>query len=168
MSTEKINETKERIINWLKEEAYSPEETVDPNAFFNIVAKVGNMVCNIAQNVRKRDSIIVGTNLLISSDQLILLKEMSVTKRKEFFWDLRMSLLKNAELGNFEIKPNPPDNISAVFISSKQIFYEDLTKGSLFSAIQAVFRATLMVIWMIQQYAGVTVAKKDHKVPYSA
>ena len=167
MSSERSKETKEKIIAWLKEEAYSPEETSDPNAYFNILAKIGGMGCNVVQNVKSVDSFIVGTNLVLVPEQLDLLKGMGSEKRKAFFWDLRMSLLKNSELGDFQIKPTPPNDTQSVFISSRKIFYDGLTKGTLEEAIHAVIKAVIMVNWMLQQYAGIITPHTYQKPSYS-
>jgi hypothetical protein len=167
MSSERIKETKERILTWLKEEAFSPEEKVDPQAYFNISSKIGNLGCNISQDVQHIDSFFVAANIVLLEEQLVLLREMDDKKRKEFFWDLRMSLLRNNEIGDFQIKPNPPEDTQAVFISSKRVYYDDLTKGRLIDAIHVVLRACIMVVWMLQQYAGITTPKKDQKTPYS-
>lgn len=167
MSTENIKETKEKIVNWLKEEACSPEEKPDPNTYFNISVKFGKLGCFIVQPVQKRDSLIVAVRLPIPSEQITLLKELNAEKKKDFFWDLRLSLLKNNELGDFKIEADSPEDIKAVVITSRPIFYEDLTKGRLISAIFAVTRAKLMVIWLPQKYAGIIPSKKDQKLPYS-
>jgi len=71
-----------------------------------------------------------------------------------------MSLLKNNELGNFEIEPNPPQDIRNVGISSRTLFYDDLTKSRLTGAIMTVLRAGLMVVCLLEQFAGVTTWKK--------
>jgi hypothetical protein len=154
-------------LTWLKEEAFLPEEEVDPQAYFNISSRIGNMGCNIVQDTHHIDSFFVGANLVLDKEQLALLREMGDKKRQGFFWDLRMSLLKNNEIGDFQIKPNPPEDTQSVFISSKRVYYDDLTKGRLINAINVVLRACMMVIWMLQQYAGIITPKKDQKTPYS-
>ena len=168
MSTENVMKTKEKIMSWLKEEACSPEEKSDPNAYFNISVKVGNLGCHVIQPVQKIDSIIAVLRLSLPPEQLALLKGMDLEKKKALFWDLRLSLLNNSELLDFGIEADSPEDIKAVSISSKPVFYEELTKPKLFSAIYAVTRATLIVIWTIQKYAGIIPSKKDQKVPYSS
>ena len=48
----KIKENREKILFWLKEEALSPEEIVDPNAYFNFVIKLGDIRLNVIQPSR--------------------------------------------------------------------------------------------------------------------
>ena len=148
---------KEKILKWLKEENLSPKEIPDPNAYFNFGISVGGHPFHVIQNVRSIDSIFVGANLVFTPEQLSMLKDnMNKNKRQEYFWDLRMALLINNNLGDFQIKPNPPNEIREVFVSSKRIFYEALTKSTLIHAISSVFRATMMVIWMLERKAGVS------------
>ena len=84
---------------------------------------------------------------MFTEEQLKLLKDMDEKKRQEFFWELRLALLKNNELGYFQIKPNPPHDIREVFISSRRLYYDGLTKDRLMTTIKAIF----MVIWMLEQ-----------------
>ena len=58
--------------------------------------------------------------------------------------------------------------IKAVTLASRPIFYDELTKSKLFAAIYAVSRATLMVMMMLQKYAGKIPSQKDQKLQYSS
>jgi len=158
---EKVKEIKEKVLAWLKEEAFSPEDVADPNAFFNFNIKVAGSPLHVVQSVRNIDSVFVGANLVLTPAQLDLLKNnMDKKKRQEFFWDLRLALVKNNQLGDFEIKPNPPDDIREVFISSKRIFYDALTKDRLIDSISSVYKSVMTTIWMLERYAGVAPQKK--------
>jgi hypothetical protein len=168
MSTDKIMLIKEKIIGWLKEEACSPVEQTDPNAYFNIAIKVGRMGCQVVQPVRKMDSLMTVVRLPLPPEMLQLVKSMEPEKKTALFWDLRLSILKNSELLEFKIESDSPEDIKAVALASRPIFYEELTKSKLFSAIYAVTRATLMVMLMLQKYAGKIPSKKDQKLPYSS
>jgi hypothetical protein len=170
LSSERVKETKEKVLNWLKEEAFSPQEISDSQAYFNIGIMVSGSPFHVVQNVHNIDSIFVGANLVLTEDQLKLVKDMNAEKRQGFFWDLRLALLENSELGEFQIKPNPPDDFKEVFIASRRIFYDALTKDRLISAISSVYRAVMMVIWMLERYAGVVTPKMkkgNQKVQYS-
>lgn len=106
----------------------------------------------------------------MTEEQLKLLRDMNVKKRQEFFWDLRLALLGNSELGDFQIKPNPPDDFRELFVASKRIFYDALTKDRLVSAISSVFKAVMMVIWMLERYAGIVTPKMkkgNQRIQYS-
>lgn len=170
MSSERVKETKEKVLNWLKEEAFSPQEVSDSQAYFNIGITVSGLAFHVVQSVRNIDSIFVGGNLVLTEEQLKLLRDMNVKKRQEFFWDLRLALLGNSELGDFQIKPNPPDDFRELFVASKRIFYDALTKDRLVSAISGVFKAVMMVIWMLERYAGIVTPKMkkgNQRIQYS-
>ena len=167
MSSSRINETKEKIINWLKEEGYFPLERANPHTRIYISVRASGWECDIIQYVEHIDKLFVVTNVVLLEEQVGFLRKMTDEKKNAFFCELRMSLLKNNELGNFEIEPNPPQDIRNVGISSRTIFYDDLTKSRLIGAIMTVLRAGLMVVWMLEQFAGVTKPKRDQKSPYS-
>ena len=159
---EMIGATKQKILTWLREEAFSPEEMPDPNAHFNFGIKVAGSPLHVVQKVHTVDSIFVGANLVLTPDQLDLLGEsMDGKKRQEFFWDLRLALLSNSELGDFQVKPNPPHDVREVFITSRRVFYDALTKDRLILAIQTVYKAVMMVVWMLERYAGKITPKES-------
>ncbi len=167
--SERIREVGEKVLNWLEEEGLSPEEVNDPDAHFNFNVNVAGHPFVVVQNLLSLDSVFVGANLVFTSDQLTLLeKKMNKKKREEYFWDLRMVLLENGELGDFEIKPNPPDDVREVTICSKRIFYNTLTKDTLIHAIHNVYKAALMVIWMLERHAGAPAPKEKQRSLYLA
>lgn len=167
--SETVRKVREKVLNWLKEEALSPEEVSDPNAYFNFGIKVGGSPLHVVQNVRNLDSILVGGRLVLNQPQLDLLKnKMDKKKRQEFFWDLRLALLTNNELGDFRIEPKPPEDVQSVFVSSERIFYDALTKDRLIHAIHSVYKAIMMVIWMLERYAGAPTPKGKKTSPYVA
>jgi len=166
--SEKIKEIKEKVLTWLKEQAFSPQEMPDANAYFNFGIKVAGHPLHVVQDVRSLDSVFAGANLVLTTPQLSLLKNMDKQKRQEYFWDLRLTLLGNTELGDFEIKPNPPDDVREVFISSKRIFYDALTKDRLINAIGGVYKAVMMIIWMLERYAGAPTPKEKESSPNAA
>jgi len=167
--SERIREVGEKILNWLEEEGLSPEEVDDSNAHFNFNVKVAGRPFAIVQNLLSLDSVFVVANLVFTSNQLTLLeKKMNNKERKEYFWDLRLALLRNSELGDFEIKPNPPDDVREVSICSKRIFYNVLTKDTLIHAIHSVHKAVMMVIWMLERHAGAPAPKEKMRSLYLA
>lgn len=167
MPSEETIKVKQKIIDWLKEEACSPVEETDPNAFFNITAKVGKLGCQIVQPVNKTDSFIVAGRVVLPPEMLEIIKSMNSEKKTALFWDLRLSLVSNSELLDFQIESDTQEDIKAIGMSSRPIFYDSFTKERLFSAMFGVTRAVLMMMWMIQKHAGKLPPRKDQKVPYS-
>jgi hypothetical protein len=162
-----IQVVKSKIIGWLKEEACSPEERNDPNAFFNIGAKIGNFSCNIVQSVQKQDSFAIATNLILAKEQIVMLQEMTPEKRQKYFFDLRIVLASNNELGEFAIKPQPPERIETIFVTSKPIYYDGLTKDRFMNSIFPVLKAIMISVMLLEQHAGKIPIKKDGSTKYS-
>ena len=163
MVNEKINETKQKILDWLKEEAFSAEEKADPNAFFNIQATRNNMVVNIIQAIPHNDSFFIVANIITAEEEQTFLKGMGSQKRLDFIWDLQMNLLKNNELGDFAFKPKAPEEIQIITITSRAIYYDELTKAKLHFIIHVVIKSMVMTMWMLQKYAGIALPKINQK-----
>jgi hypothetical protein len=163
MPNEEIKITKQKIVDWLKEEGFSAEEKTDPKAYFNILTLKGGLGCNIVQDAPHNDSFFIAANIILANEQQALLKKISPQKKEDFVWDLQVNLLKNNELGDFAIKPKPPEDIQAIFISSRRIYYDEFTKGKLLSSINVIMRTMIMTIWMLQRYAGVSIPKMEEK-----
>lgn len=160
MSKTSIEVIKKKIIDWLNAEKFRHEEVSDQNAYFNIVVYVSNLGFNTIQRRDREDSIFIGTNLNFTPQQITLLKEMNTPKKQSYFWTLRMRLLNSPTLASFEIRPNPPEEVRTVFISSKPIFYDGLSKGKLFSILFDVHKAVIMTIWLLEQISGATTSSQ--------
>ena len=148
---EEIKEVKKKVLTWFREERFSHEEILDPNTHFNFGIKVSGSTLHVVQSVQNSDSIFVAANLILNPMQLDLLNKMSKNKRRKFFWNLRLALVSNKSVLEFLIKPNPPEDIREIFISSKRIFYDALTKDRLLSIIYDVYKAIIMTVWILEQ-----------------
>ena len=47
----------------------------------------------------------------------------------DFVRPLNMDFIKNNEIHDFSILPKPPEDIQNIFVSTRQIYYDELTKG---------------------------------------
>jgi hypothetical protein len=84
------------------------------------------------------------------------------------FGDLSLELLKNEEIGDFDIKPDPPNNVSEVLIQSKPIFYDGVTKDRLMNTIYSLFKIMIMIPCLIAKYAIPSEAPEaSEEPPYS-
>lgn len=152
----KIKETKDRVLFWLKEESLSPEEIIDPNGYFNFVITSGDLKLNVIQNSRHIDSLFIGTKWTLGKEQLDLHKNiMDDAKRIALFWDLQFMLLNDNLLGDYQINPNPPHDFLELFVSSKPIFYDSLTKQTLMHAVFAVHKAMMRAVLLLEKHGGV-------------
>jgi len=146
---------KKKIMIMLNEEGFEFKEIGDPNTHFNLIITAGGLPYNIFQNVSKRDSVFIAGSVKLSSDQIILYSKMEQSQKKEFFGNLRISLLTRPSLGDFKIKTKPPEYIEEVFLSSKPIFHTELEKETLFSTLFEIHKCSMMVTWMFEETVGV-------------
>ena len=147
---DKIKRVKDEIGRWLREENLSPSEVLDPQALFNFHIQPGNL--NVVQMVDWRDSIVVGTNVLLGPLSAKI-NQLDRERKQEFFWALSVELLKNDAIGDFDIKPDPPANVREVLLKSKPIFYDGLTKDRLMNTIYSMNKIMIMIPCLIAKYA---------------
>ncbi|MBE0516375.1 MAG: DUF2299 family protein [Methanophagales archaeon] len=149
---EEIRSVKDKIGSWLREENIFPREALDPQAHFNFYIQLGNLNVNVVQKVDWRDSIVLGTTVFLGplSGKI---DQLNQEKKQGFFWDLSLELLKNEEIGDFDIKPDPPDTVSEVLIQSKPIFYDGLTKDRLMNSIYSLVKIMILIPCLIAKYA---------------
>ena len=76
-------------------------------------------------------------------------------------------MIRNNELGDFGIRPSPPNDIREVFISSKPIYYDEISKSRLMSAIRVVYRTANEVVWLLEMNAGANAPKEYRPDFYS-
>jgi hypothetical protein len=170
LSNDRIKEIKEKVLNWLKEEGYSPQENNDPKAHYNISIKVGSMGlgCSIIHDIRFPDNLFVAVNIRLPEEKITFYKNMTAQKKNDFLWDLRMTLVKETELGSFETKFGSSFELQSIFLTSKRVYYDELTKGRLISTIVATTRITTMVAWMVEKAEGIMLARNaNQKLSYS-
>lgn len=164
---EKIKLVRDKIGRWLREENIFPREALDPEAHFNFYIQQSNLNVNIVQKVEWQDSIVVGTNVLLGPLSSKI-DQLDHEKKQEFFWDLSLELLKNGEIGDFNITPDPPDKVREVLIKSKPIFYDGLTKDRLMNTIYAMFKTMIMIPCLIAKHTIPREAPEEpQEPPYS-
>jgi hypothetical protein len=159
--------TKAKIIRWLKEEGFEAKELKGKHTYFNLITKMGGDPYNIFQSRNKKDSVIVSCKLRLTSEQKSLFAKMDKSDRRSFIWDLKMALLTRSSVGDFRILPKAPLSMEAVFISSKPLYYDGLTKTALFSTLFDIHKNAMMVQWMLEETSGATVPTKDVQSMYA-
>jgi hypothetical protein len=73
----------------------------------------------------------------------------------DFVWALNMDFIINNELGDFAIQPKPPEDIRSVFVSTRQLYYDELTKGKFMVSVHVLLKVTVLIMWMLQKLLGV-------------
>lgn len=140
------------IRKWLLEGGYKIQLINDPHAHFNILAedKDGKKV-NIAQSKGKDDVIGINTAALLLDSQKEELNNMDENERSKILWQIRLSLI-NKNVG-FSPIGLPLDFIKV----SQVIYYDGLTKDNFMQRLLLVYRALLLVMWMVERSLGVEV-----------
>ncbi|RZN42943.1 MAG: DUF2299 domain-containing protein [Methanophagales archaeon ANME-1-THS] len=161
---ERIKLVKDKIGRWLREENIFPQEALDPQAQFNFYVQHGTLNVNIVQKVDWHDSIVVGTHVILGPLSSKI-DQLDYEKKQEFFWDLSLELLKNGDIGDFDITPDPPDNVREVLIKSRPIFYDGLTKDRLMNTMYAMFKAMIMIPCLIAKYTILPEVPEALEVP---
>ena len=154
MSLSNIDIVKGKIADWLREEGFQFKEVDDSNAYFNLMTIVGGKPYHIFQNRGKKDSVTVVSNLEFSPEQIKLFSKIDQAEKQSFFCNLRIALLARQSLGDFKIKPKPPEQIEQIFISSKPIYYDALTKGNLISTLYDIHKSVMMAVWLLEEATG--------------
>lgn len=154
MSLSSIDIVKGKIVDWLREEGFQFKEVDDSNAYFNLMTIVGGKPIHIFQNRGKKDSVAVISNLEFSPEQTKLFSKIGKAEKQSFFCNLRIALLARQSLGDFKIKPKPPEQIEQVFISSKPIYYDELTKSNLISTLYDIHKSVMMAVWLLEEATG--------------
>lgn len=156
MPSEETNKIKLKLIEWLKEEGFSVEEKEPgPLAIFNISAdKGGELGFNVMQASSRKESIFVCTTVSVGPEDKHRMLKIPLKRRMDFVWALNMDLIKNNEIHDFSILPKPPEDIQGVFVSTRQIYYDELTKGKFMFSVHVLIKASVTIMWMLQKLLG--------------
>ena len=155
MPSEETNKVKQKVLDWLREEGFfAEEEEPGPLMNFNISASKGKLAFNVMQDCSRIESVFVCTNVLVGPEQKHRLQEIPLKRRMDFVWALNMDFIRNNELGDFVIQPEPPDDIQSVFVSTRQLYYDELTKGKFMVSVHVLLKAAVMTMWMLQKLLG--------------
>lgn len=144
-------EIKRKVAGWLKEEGVFFEEVTDPDTYFNFSIKVAGISMDVVKDI-SRDVVLVRSTMIFTKEQTETLKAMGEKGREAFFWELRIRLLTNNEVGAFEIKPNL-DKMQ-IFVQAMGIFRDGLSKDRLLKSILVVHKSLTMVAWLLDHFSG--------------
>jgi hypothetical protein len=144
-------EIKRKVTGWLKEEGLFFEEVVDPDTYFNFSIKVAGLSMDVVKDIT-RDVVLARSTMIFNRDQTRTLKTMSDMNREAFFWEVRIRLLANNEVGAFEIKPDLER--MQIFVQARGIFRDGLTKDRLLKSILVVHKSLTMVAWLLDHFSG--------------
>ena len=151
----KVTEVKDKIVRWLSEETLSIEDMNDPNNQWNISVNTEPLFVNIIQCKDRSDSIMLCTNYDLSEQQMEQLNTIGEEKIRQFWYDVRLTFSKNNELGTHKLHSKIANNITGVFICSRRIYYDGLTKDRLMFLLGVIQKTIFSMLVMLDRATGV-------------
>ena len=162
-----IESTKAKIIQGLNDEGFPVKEIADSNAHFNLRTTLGGRSYSIFQSKNKKDSVLVACTLRLTPEQIELYSKLKGEDKQSFFWNLRIALLTRQSVGDFKVKPGSPAHFEEVFISSKPVYYDGLTKDKFFSILYEIHKSAMMVTWMLEETTGAPSREEGLQIIYA-
>jgi len=142
---------KNMIEKWTNEEGIFKEEKFNDKADFHFIVEYpATRHVNIIQPKEKDDCILVLSGINLDDEFLKRLNKLGKKEKNAFMWDLRFGLLFRE--GQFNITPNVEEIKRIQF--TRQIYYDEMTKGKLMDVLNDNFKSFLFVIWKFQQKFG--------------
>jgi Uncharacterized conserved protein len=140
-------EVKAKIEKWVKEEKLSANEVLDVNAFFNFAITVGaNRVLNVLQNREKKDSILIGTNVLFGEKEKDSFRSKTRIERMETLSRLRFTLASIDVSFYIDMENNEiPKSVRI----QHPIYYDALTKDRFMHGVFTVLKALELCSWVV-------------------
>jgi len=159
---ETIDQAKSLVCGWMKNRGYDTSESLPcPEDFdFMFQGKAENEMPFLIIQPKKADNFIVAiANVRVTESSFASLKKMSEAEREEFLWNLKKDLMFAPP--NFSFDPSYEiTGIPKGFQFSKEVYYDDLTKGKLAEAVDCVIRSALWVIWTFRRNFGTPTEEK--------
>ncbi len=146
-------EAQQSIKKWLEEEKIPVQNIEDADSTFHyeVDFPVGrNMKMRIFQPKDNDGRVLTFLGMRLAPELLKRLDELPPAEKSEFLWDLRFQLLFLENSFNMKPSAEKPERIEFM----QRIFYEDLTKSSLFKALELNHKAALSVGWAFQRKFG--------------
>ncbi len=146
-------EAQQSIKKWLAEEKIPVKDVEDSDSAFHyeVDFPVGRgMKGGIFQPKDNDGRVLTYLGVRIAPELRKRLDELPPAEKSEFLWDLRFQLLFLEN--SFNMKPSAEKLERIEFM--QRIFYEDLTKSSLFRALELNHKAALSVGWAFQRKLG--------------
>jgi hypothetical protein len=154
MSAERtMEEWKETITRWLKEEKMFRREAEDDTATFHLTANYppgSPRLVSIAQPVDYNDRIVIASGTPISPEYQKALSKLSAEERNEIFYNLRMLLMQRQS--HFEVTKNAKTGIWSHVLLTNAVFLSELTKPALLRSIEDTFRGFLIIVWSLDHH----------------
>lgn len=150
MAVENTNEARELIQGWMDERGFfdaALSPTPIPEGFLFIIGgkATNGLPFSVLQPNELKETVIVIANVALGKEHFDAFNELNAKNRDTLLWDLQRDIMLASPTYSF----NPEfqtDGIFKGFQFTKEISYDELTKGKL---SDAVIDVTKCVIWVI-------------------
>jgi hypothetical protein len=153
MTIQEVEDTRDRITAWLKQEGLFKEQVLDDNLYFQIAAEYparsGRHV-SIIQPKNHEDMIVVFSRIRLAELHQKSISAMLPKEKERLLWMMRYDLIFRES--SFEMEPVGGDLQSIRF--TREIYYDGLNKNKLMEAVRENFKCELYVVWKFQEIFG--------------
>lgn len=141
---------------WMKSRGYDPTEILPcpEDLSFILQGKTSNDMPFLIIQPKKAENFVVAiANVRVTESSFASLNEMTEKDRDEFLWDLKRDLMFAP--ANFSFDPSYEETgVPKGFQFSKEVYYDEFTKGRLAEAVDYAVRSALWVVWTFQKKFG--------------
>jgi len=164
MTAQVIEETRDKIQNWLTQEGLFKEMVQEENLCFHIAAEYpagsGRHV-SILQPKNHEDMIVVFSRIRLAEEHQKAIAALPPKEKDRLLWQMRYDLL--FQESSFEMEPGKGEMQSIRF--TREIYYDGLNKNMLMEAVRENFKCELYVVWKFQEVFGDGQANKTSSPP---
>jgi len=162
----RIQEVRTIVIDWLREENYQPQEHELANDIWALKVNVEGTTLHVSQNTQCVDSIAVwGVWKISETERDLLMNHMDENERLQLMQELVLWTAANNAILFFFVRPNPPNEITEIEISSKRLFFDSLNKEKVLNALFDVRSATAAWSALVHRHAGVFLQRQRFIAP---
>lgn len=161
---DKTAEIRKKVRTWLKEEHISFKERSGQKEQRSMDLRINGFSIHLGQ--RNLDSIYLGIAVALPDEQAERFNHLDENNKQKCIVDLMGIFASNCGLAGFEILPNGVYDFRQMTVTSKQIFYDGLTKDRLFSSIADLFRAYAGISSVLGHHTGITAPIKPKSLSF--
>jgi hypothetical protein len=130
----------DKVIRWLREEGYKPEDVTDKHPDTVYFAKVminERSGFHVGFSTKNLDSVVISEMIALDKDYQNAYRLLPALDQTDFFYDLKLALLQMNVMFNLE---NGFRQLQSVTVY-KPIYFDGLTKDKFFDTIYSVHHA---------------------------
>jgi hypothetical protein len=148
-------EIREKITTWLAEEKIRFKEKTEPGTRLLLDLHMNGFSIHLVQRKETLDSIFLAMAIALPDAQAEHFNHLDEGSKQKCITDLISVFAGNSGLAGFELLPNGVYDFRQMTVTTKQIFYDGLTKDRLFSSIADLFRAYAGISMVLGFHTGV-------------